>query len=386
MRPEGGNSELQKLFASTSEMRIELRSGTLRDFTSACTGPTHPDVLVADIRSDTEEDINWLADVMRKTSRMAVIVTSSDASFSGVRQLMRLGVVDYLPQPIERSDLLGALEMAKSRLQPSGKQSRNEGRVMPFIRSCGGAGATTLAIQAAFSLLEGRRTPRKVCLIDFDLQFGGVMLALDLNAKRNMMDIVQSPERVDGAFLKGVLSRHESGLYVLPAPDRIIPLDAMSADVAAKIITLARQEFDYVVVDLPHAWTAWTARVLSLADAICLVTQLNVPGIHQTRRQLDTLAGQGLGQSPVIVTANRFSKSFRNRGFVKQAEESIGRSIDYFVPNDYRTVSQAINAGTPLSAIKRRNPVEKQVMKMMNATVEMLRQEPLMLEEALVAV
>ena len=136
------------------------------------------------------------------------------------------------------------------------------------------------------------------------------------------------------------------------------PLQNNSLDSCLRVAT---REYRYVVVDLPAAWTDWTNRVLKDSDMIVQVTQLTVANVRQARRQLDALVIHGLEDIPVKTLINRFEKGWGKSVPLKRAETALGRSADFCIFNDYKTVSDAANQGVPLAEIARRTKVEKSI-------------------------
>jgi pilus assembly protein CpaE len=130
---------------------------------------------------------------------------------------------------------------------------------------------------------------------------------------------------------------------------------------------MCREVYDYVLVDLPPAWTSWTYGALTKADAIVVVSQLTVASIRRTVRQLETLRAHDDIRAPFRLALNRHDKGWgiRKSGSLKTAEKALGRKFDYFLPNQYRLVTEAADRGQPISKIQRRSKLEKALNHMM---------------------
>ena len=321
-----------------------------------------PDLLLVDVAFDEGGDLNELSHLLRDhASDMAVVATAQDQNFEGVRRLMRMGVSDFIPQPINPIDVRGAVEVATSKLtqRPRGV----DGVVFSFIRSCGGAGATTLAIQAAAELAGDRKDPKRVCLIDFDLQLGNIAIALDIKDNVGLRQIIENPDRLDDEYIMGAVTHHSSGIDILAAPDVILPMEAMTPELAEQIMFWARRHYDFVVIDMPHAWTNWTGYVLGASDLITLVTEVSVTAMQRCKRQFDILAQQELEDVPLAVVVNRFKQNLTTKSRAKQAESALGRRIDYFIRPDASTANAARDQGVLLREIKRKSAIEKDMSK-----------------------
>jgi pilus assembly protein CpaE len=373
MRSADAREDFAAAVEDVEGVKVSVEEGDLDDVGSQLMNSHAPDVLVIDVQTDDPAEMSRLSSVIRESERgISVIATGVDATLDDIRRLMRLGVVDYLPQPISRSDVLSTLEAMVQRRRAAAS-AQAVGRALTFIKSGGGMGATTLAIQTALCLRHLNQGKAKVCILDLDLQFGNVALYLDLDPGLTAGDVISAPERLDSSLLLSVMSHHESGVDVLAAPRELVPLNAMTPKFASQLIELACQHYEHVVVDLPQDWTDWTHAVLSHSGLVALVTQLSVGAIRQARRQLDILASEDLGHVPLAVVLNRYEKRpFASGIRVKEAEKALGRSIDHFIPNDYKTVSEALNRGVPVAQIKRRCKVEKRIRGFVDSSLKTL--------------
>lgn len=355
---------LQKMLDSFhAEMKVHL--GDLDRFAPGLRAGNGPDILIVDISLDKPDEVELLAQIIAGLgTQTAVIATAASADLTGIRSLMRIGVVDFVPQPFTKADIYGAIESATSALKLGGRRTGKTGRVISFIRSCGGTGATTLAIESALDFVGRRKDTRPVCLIDFDLQFGNAGLSLDLPDNSGLSLVLEAPSRLDRSLLRASMVEHESGLHVLTAPEDIVPLNAFSSDAVTRTISLARSEYDYVICDLPHAWTNWTTAALRSSDRIVLVTQLSVTALQRTKRILALLGEQGLAEIPVSIVANKIEGGWGTGSRRKRAEEALDRSFDFVIRSDAKTAGEARDRGVPLRQVSARSVIVKDVLAM----------------------
>ena len=162
---------------------------------------------------------------------------------------------------------------------------------------------------------------------------------------------------------------------VLAAPDSIVPLEALTTELAERIIRLARQNFDYIVVDMPQTWVQWTGHVLGASDLIVLVTEISVPSVQRCRRLFDILRQQELDQTPLFVVANQFRSGFGASSRKSEAEKALGRRIDCFVRADADTAHEARDRGVPISEVRRRSPIVRDLRKLVESAKSAVRVE-----------
>jgi pilus assembly protein CpaE len=363
MRSQDARHAVADALGSVNGHRVDVFEGEFRSVWQSIGKPDAPDVLLVDVNLEDDTDVSALASFIEvRNNSTAVVATSENASVQGIRRLMQLGISDFLPQPFSQADIRAAFDVAAGKMEQrlnGHANGQTQGRAIAFMKSHGGAGATTLAVQTAHNLRgggtgNGRKRARKkskVCLIDLDLQCGNAAVYLDLNPKLSILDLVGSPERLDASLLQNVMTHHDSGLEVLAAPREMVPLDAVPVEVAARLVSLARDSYEFVVLNLPEVWMSWTSPVLEKCDAAALVTQMAVAPLHQTRRRLDTFGNEGLDAVRLAIVANRFTKPgmFGSGLRLAEAEKCLGRRIDHFVRSDYKAVSEALNQGLPLS-------------------------------------
>ena len=369
---------INAVLGAIDDVRAETRVGALRSVNGEfVAGLERVDVLLVDVDANDERELRQLGQIIeQRRGRTAILATARDLSAQGVRSLIRQGVDDFVPQPFELPDMLDAIATARAKLQRA-RADRNLGKVIAVTRAKGGMGASTVAAHLALALCEKRtrRDPEKrVALLDLDLQFGDLSLMLDLEPNGEMVEIIRDPARLDAALLHAAMTRHKSGLAVLAAPGEFVPLDALPAAAAVRMIELAREEFDIVVLDLPLAVPRWLESVLQLTDQLYVVTQLNVAAIRQTRRLLDFLKEEGLYGLPVSVALNRYVWRFSERGRLKQAIRALGQPIDHYVPDDAALALEAVNSGTPLFELRRRAKLCRSLRQVAAASVQVMQQ------------
>jgi pilus assembly protein CpaE len=177
-------------------------------------------------------------------------------------------------------------------------------------------------------------------------------------------------------MLRSIAADHSSGLSVIAAPRDNTPLDILSNEQSLSLVETAMREFGTVFIDLPHNWTNWSLSLLARADVIVLVTQVRIASLNRARRQIDLLESQELGGAKIHVVVNRADKGLFKTINVKDAERVLGRAIAHTVANDHETMSAAIEQGVPVTDIRRKGPLIRDLDSMTTALLETLAVEP----------
>jgi pilus assembly protein CpaE len=292
-----------------------------------------------------------------------LIAAAYDPPLALVRSLIRAGAHDVIPLPISVEELEVTLAPIKAELAKARKASEAAtGKVVSVIKSVGGVGATSLLTQLAIRFTERERSSnRQVCLIDLDLQFGDAAFQLGLEPKLSLLDLLQAGSRLDGDLLRATTTEHPSGLRILAAPAEMVPIEGMPTDHLLRIIELAKREFDTVFVDLPTNWTNWSLSVVAQSDLVLLVTELTVASISRAKRQLALLHSQELADLDLRVVVNRYDKSLARTVRPSDIRSALGRDIAYTISNDFALMRSAVDRGVPISELKRKSALGKDI-------------------------
>jgi len=363
--------DLRTAFAGMSHFEIGIVRGRPQDSLPDRLGPL--DVLIVDVDLNNRHDMAGLERVLAGEARPTVIVTSSSASVDAMRQLIRLGVADYLPQPITHDDVLAVIRSVRARSRTGAERPQHDCQVFSFVRRSGGMGATSLAIQAAFELARVRRgqPKRRVCLVDLDFQGGAAWLHLDAEPLLDIAEIVRSPQRLDAELLAAMTVRHPAGFDLIAAPNGSMNPDSVPTEIVGHLMALACERYDCVIVDLPLNWTRWFGEILAGSNRIFLTLQLTVVAVKQAHLFLEQIKGTSAAHTPISVILNRYRRSWWRPGLkVREVERALGHKVDYLIPSDYRLFSEAANHGVPIGKFHSGSGAERQIGKMIQSALK----------------
>jgi len=255
-------------------------------------------------------------------------------------EAIRCGVKDFLRRPISTTELDQLLLRARSN---GARPAARRGAVVSFISNKGGVGKSTLAVNAAVAL--ARRHPQRVLLIDASLQLGVAASMLDLRPAATLTDAVRERERLDETFLRQLAASHESGLHLLAAPHTAIEAAEVDDERISRVITLARREYDFVIVDTFPLFDRVVVAVLDLSERAYIVMENVVPTLLGAAKLIDLLGGLGYPIERQRIVLNRYTSV---SGGLKPLDVAnrLGRPVDFVLPYDKRIVVAA-NTGRP---------------------------------------
>jgi pilus assembly protein CpaE len=256
---------------------------------------------------------------------------------------MRAGAREFLTPPFTPSALAEALVRASVRRSATRPAKKTNGKLFVFLGAKGGSGATTLACNYAVSL--AKESGLSTLLIDLDLPLGDAALNLGINAQYSTVNALQNFSRLDSTFLSMLLTKHSSGLFVLAAPGKFPHVQAPD-EAVNKLLAIARQDFEYVVVDAGARLDLGATALFAEASAIYLVTQVSIPELRNSNRLVSEYFSNNGPQLEIVL--NRF-KAHDSGVDEDHVAKALTRPARWKIPGDYPTVRRMQDTATPIT-------------------------------------
>lgn len=320
------------------------------------------DIMVLEIGEDLEREFQLIHKLKESGSVSDVFLTSSRTEPEVLIRAMRTGACEFFPQPLRKDEIIGAFSKFRDRSRPEAPKAKGKrGKVINFIGSKGGIGTTTIAVNFAASLLELKGAAQSVALIDMNLLFGEVPLFLDMEPAFNWGEVAKNISRLDSVYLMSILSKHPSGMFVLPSPTGIDGVNMANPEVIEKILHLMQKEFDYIVIDGGHSLDEISLKVMEMSDMVMINSILSLPCLINVRRLVETLRRLGCpSEENIKIVINRYHKN--SVISVKEAEKGLQKRISWYIPNDFQTTISAINQGKLLSVVAAKAEITRNVL------------------------
>lgn len=259
-------------------------------------------------------------------------------------EAMRAGVRDFLRRPVSSTELQDVLERVLRAAPATASVPAPGGRVVSFHSTKGGVGKSTLSISTACALAMQR--PDRVLLVDASLQLGVCAAALDVDAPHSLVEAVRERDRLDPVMLHQLASPSAAGVRLLAAPIDAVEAAEVTEETFARIVTLARRAFDFVVIDTFPMLDGLILSALDLSDLVYLVNQGTVPDVIGAARLLQVMDQIGIGRARRRVVLNQNHPPFPGQLTAADVGERLGQEIDHVVPYEKRLLT-ALNLGEP---------------------------------------
>ncbi|HEY3626400.1 MAG TPA: AAA family ATPase [Terracidiphilus sp.] len=301
------------------------------------------DVMIIDLDSDPETALD-LVESLCANSPATVMVYSTLADSELMIRCMRAGAREFLTLPLAPGTVAEAMVRGAVRrtTMKSPNPKRPDGKLCVFFGSKGGSGVTTVATNFAISV--ARESDRKTLLIDLDLPFGDVALGLGLTTAWSTADALQNYTRLDSNFLSRLLIKHDSGLWVLAAPGKVVNVPILT-DAVNKLLAVARQDFEHVIVDTGSKLDLASTAMFEADALVYLVSQVGLSELRNSNRIISEFFKSDFPQLEIVL--NRYMPS--SLGIDEEhITKALTRRAQWKIPDDHGTVRKMQSAATPL--------------------------------------
>ena len=303
----------------------------------------HYDIIIIDLDSHPEYALELVESICAKGAA-TVMVYSLKADSELLVRCMRAGAREFLTLPFAQSTMAEALVRASARRPAASRPAKKAaGRLLAFLGAKGGDGVTTLASNFAVSLAQ--ESGQSTLLIDLDLPLGDAALNLGVMAEYSTINALQNASRLDSSFLSKLLVKHSTGVSVLAAPGKFPRFDA-SNDAIDKLLTVARQDFDNVVVDMGSRLDLMGTSLFKDGSTVYLVIQAGIAGLRNSNRLISQYFSSDIPKLEIVL--NRFQP--RSLGVAEdQITKALTRPAQWKIPNDYAAVRRMQHTAIPLA-------------------------------------
>lgn len=306
---------------------------------------TSPDVGVLTLDSDPDAAIQLIEQLTQQFPGVVLLVVSSSTDGQLILRSIRAGAREFLPLPIEKDELDAAMLRVSTQKFGAADGKKAGCEVIAVAGAKGGVGCTSVASNIGCILASEAR--RSVALLDLDLALGDADVFLNVIPDYTVADVVQNVAEMDIQLLKKSLTRHSSGLHLLPRPVELRETMSITEDSVHRVIGLLKASFTHLVIDLSKTYSTVDLAAMQLASKIVLVTQLDLPSLRNIVRLLMSFEDLGGLLDKVEIVVNRAGLD-TGQISLKKARETLGRDIFALLPNDYRTMVSVRNNGVPL--------------------------------------
>jgi pilus assembly protein CpaE len=302
------------------------------------------DVVVIDLDSDPEIALNVVRGIAAHSAAAVMVYSARSDDVDLVVRSMRAGAREFLNLPLSTAVMAEALaRVAVQRPAPRHVKKAPAKRLLVFLGAKGGCGVTTVASNFAVALAQ--ESGQNTLLIDLGVPLGDVAINLGMIPKYSTANAFQDSNRLDWSFLSSLLAKHSSGLSVLAAPSDFVGTQSPNGAVD-KLLNIARQNFEYVVIDAGSRVDLKGSAVFDDTAIIYLVTQVGVTELRNANRMISQLFAPRINTLQIVL--NRYVS--RALGFDEEhITKALTRPAQWRIPDDYPAARRTQNTAIPLA-------------------------------------
>jgi pilus assembly protein CpaE len=356
-----GLSDLAEALDRNMEIDVVGSSDGIREAAATLTGG-HLGVVLHGTRGASLPTME-IATIREHTKSPIILLASGECS-ALLEEALESDIADVLLLPQMTENVVFAIRKAShSGRRAQGLHGRR-GRIVTVFSPKGGTGKTVVAtnLAAALAKEEGKRT----LLLDLDLQFGDAAIMLGIEPEKTIYDLVVAPGELDSEKLAGYTTKHACGLELLPAPLRPEDAELVTEAKLARLLDVARESFDVIVVDTSPFFHGPMLATLDRTDELLLLCGLDVPTLKNIRLSLQTLDLLSFPSDRIKVVLNRANSKVGMKA--AEVEGALDVKIRFEIPSE-GIVPLSVNRGTPAVLSEPRSDFTKAVHAMAKALV-----------------
>lgn len=363
------------------DLRIEIKN-LINDETFAISGYSgfsaegktkiinkFPEVVLCAVRGEVPDSVfAFIQDLLTAVRGTIVVLANDNISVELVNKAAQYGIRKVLPIDgigiDEFSENIGTVyKLEQQRILDTNEGKKVRCKALGFFGGKGGTGKTTIAIGVAAQLAKAGK---RVMLLDLDLQFGDVSMALDLDTKNSIVDLVQDRGGITIENINGFAVEHSTGMSVLCAPKSPEFADFVSPAHVEKIIDIMRPYYEYIIIDLPASFNETTITACENCEEIYLIYNNEILSLRNARVCYNIL--EQLHQREKI----RFILNKVEKGLVKieDFEEMFQTKMFATVPADYSAALTSINKGMAVTVAQPKSEISKGISEITDKIIE----------------
>jgi len=335
------------------------------------------DVILLDTSVPNARQLERLQALAVVPTNPALILMADPNEMTFVQQAIFAGARGFLLKPFTQNQLLTSLRQASAfviqqrqaaSITPASTLQRSKSaEILVSFSPKSGVGCTSLAANLAIALYQ--ETRERVTLVDGDLQFGDVDIAVNAIARTSVADLLSYINELDVSLIESALIEHSSGIRLLLAPPYFDPALAVDEGPLPRVIkSLALAQSGYIVVDAPSGLSEATLSLLDIAHRVLLLTAASLASLRATKRFLELAVKMGFPQDKIVLVLSGYRKEADIP--VEDIEHHLSRPVAAMLPSDPLAMALALSHGQPIILRDRNHGVSKAIVKLVRYLVD----------------
>lgn len=292
----------------------------------------------------------------------AVLMVGEGLPAGLVRNLLRLPAADLLEAPYTSEQMLAVAQtlLAGARPAPLGATA-GDSRCWAVSGAVGGAGATTTAIEIAYALSQRAKHERGVCLVDLNLADGAAAAYLGAAPAMRLAEYRQTADRLDAAMLRAFVTPVSKRLDLLAGLRDPGAFEDVGREAVLRILEVACETYDWVILDLPRHRHSWTLEALSGCDELIVVSELTVPALLAARAYSDEIEVAIERRPRIVLNRVAGGRLFGPAPSLAEAEKALQRKAEAGLSSDWEAAATSVNLGGPIAQHRPKSKIVRDI-------------------------
>ncbi len=323
----------------------------------------YPEIVICAVRGEVPDSFfSFVQELLTVAKGMIVVLANDKITVDLVNKSAQYGIRKVLPidgiSPEEFSESIKTVySLEQQRVLDTNEGKKVRCKTIGFFGGKGGTGKTTLAIGVAAQLA---RAGKRVMLLDLDLQFGDVLMALDLDTKNSIVDLVQDRGGITIENIHSFSVEHSTGMSVLCAPKSSEYAEFVTPAHVERIIDIMRPYYEYIIVDLPSSFNDTTITACENCEEIFLIYNNEMLSLNNAKICY-TILDQLHQREKIRIVLNKTEKSLIK---AEDFEEMLQMPVFANISADYSAVLMSLNKGQPITVAQPKASVSKEISDM----------------------
>jgi len=302
---------------------------------------TSPDLVLISCAAHSETALQVLAEITQDRPDTPLVVLYEGNPNGFMDPAFKAGAEDLIVMPQAPGQL--SFHLQKTLARRKGPGANEPAPMIAVLGPKGGTGKTLTSCNLAVALAEaGSRT----VIVDIDLQFGDVGLALGLRPEKTIFDVATAGGTLDADKVDSYLIEHPSGVRALLAPTRPDQAAAITTSFLRQLFEILRTNYEFVIVDTPPAFSPEVITAIDMSSDLCLVAMLDALSLKDTKIGFETLQQMGYSAADTVLVLNRADSTVGIS--MDDVRRLLGKTPDVLVPSD-RAIPRALTSGLTIT-------------------------------------
>jgi pilus assembly protein CpaE len=316
-------------------------------------------VLIEAGAADPARLTTMIAALAQMDPQPAAVLVGANLPAGLARALFKLRRSDVLDMPLSPNDLARCVAGLFADEAASG--GAHHSKCWSVMSAVGGAGGTTIAIEIA-AALANRTLGDRVGFFDLNLADGAASAYLGAAPNMHLADASATPERIDAALLDAYSLRAPGGFDLFACPRDPYAFANVTPAAVCRLLEVACQVDDWLIIDLPRHRHSWTLDVLAGSDELIVVSELTVPALLAARDLTAEIEAEVDGAKPPHILLNRMAtRMFGPAPSRAEAERALGRKVSGMITSDWEAAACSANLGGPIIQHRPRSKIVKDI-------------------------